>query len=358
MEPQDELPDLWDRLLRDSVGLRQPVVLRAPLSAPLLSELDFREILHELGSDGAGTEPRIRAYVGGRHCDRLVELVRREPPPRDEPLEGWLARLSGDARAGLVINEAERWSDAVARRVARFVEPVLRRFRSPQIAVEVALFIGDYGYTPFGAHRDDDHHRTLHFHVGPRPKRFVVWDLASYQALTGRSSNHHDPGAIVSHGTSHDVTSGDLFLLPPHNFHVGQTLGFSMDAAIILSKVTRRQGLREAGEQALRRLIAAEEDRSSTAFEAEPADYLAAAVAAERSLRGWIDEAVEELSLLRASNAGLRFPGPSGARSRRPRSRARRSSSPRRSGSTCARGARHWPSTPGTTGSRCGALPR
>jgi hypothetical protein len=309
VEPQEALPDLWDRLLRDSDGLRRPVVLRAPLSTPLLSEIDFREILRSLGSEGIGAEPRIRAYVGGRHCDRLAALVRREPPRLQEPIEEWLARLSGEASAGLVINEAERWSDAVARRVARFVQPVLRRFWSPQIAVEVALFVGDYGYTPFGAHRDDDRHRSLHFHVGPCPKRFIVWDMAAYQALTGQSSNHLDPGAIASHGTPYEVASGDVFLLPPHNFHVGQTLGFSMDAAIILSKVTKKQALREAGEQALARLIAAEDDRSSSDFDAEPADYQTAHVAPETSLHGWMAEAVEELSLLRDSNAGLRFPG-------------------------------------------------
>jgi hypothetical protein len=275
----------------------------------LLTELDFREILQSLGSDGIVAEPRIRAYVDGRHCDRLEALVRREPPRPDEPLEDWLSRLSGSAGSGLVINEAERWSDAVARRIARFVQPILQKFCSPQIAVEVALFIGDYGYTPFGAHRDRDWHRSLHFHVGPHPKRFVVWDVAVYEALTGQSSNHHDPGAIASHGVAYDVTSGDVFLLPPHNFHVGKTLGFSMDAAIILTKVTKKQALREAGEQALERLIDAEEDLSSSAFEAEPADYLTAHVAPEKSVQAWIDQAVEEFSLLRASNAGLRFPG-------------------------------------------------
>ena len=309
MAPQDEILGFWDRLLRDSDGLRRPVALETPLSTPLLSERDFRAIIQNFGSTGSHEEPRLRAYVAGRHCERLAARVRSESPGPREPLEDWLSRLSDGASAGLVINEAERWSDAVACRIARFVQPLLRTFCFPQVAVELALFIGDYGYTPFGAHRDPDHHRTLHFHVGPRPKRFIVWDTAVYEQLTGRASNYYDPGSIAAHGTTYDVSSGDVFLLPPHNFHVGNTLGFSMDAAVILSKVTKTQALREAGDQALRRLIAAEDDRSSTTFEAEPADYLTAHVASETTMQAWLEQAVEEFSLLRASNAGLRFPG-------------------------------------------------
>ena len=228
----------WSKLLEDSQGLREPCHYPGFfLDTPALTEEDLADVLRS-----AATAPdlMLRTYLDGGNRADAQETVVCDPPGPGETLPRWAQRLFGDRRFGIVINGAERVSEHLARRSAQLLEPFFSVHGMPYGGIDVAFFVGNYGYTPFGIHIDDRTH-VLHSHLGPGTKAMSLWEPEVFHAHVGAREDCFDPDPLLAHGKTFQIRPGDLFYLPARYFHVGNTPDFSVALAVSFIELSDRE---------------------------------------------------------------------------------------------------------------------
>jgi hypothetical protein len=225
----------WKRFQSSREVWRSPVHIRSAFDESDFGFDDVLGVLATLGKCVAQSSATLRVYAEGGQSYALEDRVIHNPPMPSEGLARWSRRIFGRCNYGLILNYAEQWNDGLTRKVARLLRPLHDRTSIQRHTFEINLFMGNYGYTPFGAHWDDKHSSIIHLHLGPGAKTMTLWSPARYKRITGSERSHFAPGKIVKYGHSYHLRAGDLFLLPPDNFHVGFTRDFSVGIAIVIS---------------------------------------------------------------------------------------------------------------------------
>lgn len=251
-----KLPSLRRRFAKSSEKLARPIHLKAVASDYDFDLEDARQIFVAMATDHMkiGMDS-VRAYTEGGLNHALIDKLILTPPLRGESLETWGKRISGSNRYGFIVTRAERWNDNLCQKVARFLAPLIGHATLREYSFEILLFVGNYGYTPFGAHFDDPNWGVIHLHLGPGTKVMTLWKSRKYQAITGSTRNNYEPEKIVDRGISYHIETGDLFLLPPGYFHVGFTSDFSADIAIDIHRLPAKALLKRALDCAVPSLI-------------------------------------------------------------------------------------------------------
>ncbi|WP_213989201.1 hypothetical protein [Sodalis sp. dw_96] len=178
----------------------------------------------------------LRVYIDGmlspKHENNLLYTL----PKKDESFKDYLTRATEGHKASIVINGAEQWSETLARLAVRISKPILEAQGATRSTVEATLFMGNYGYTPFGIHIDDPFTSVIHCHCGPAVKTMTLFSIEEFHKINGPRKNCFDPSSLIPLGQTFSIKQGDIFLLPSHYYHVGHTDGFSIGIAIAISK--------------------------------------------------------------------------------------------------------------------------
>src|SRR4051812_35094117 len=161
--------NFWEELVASSGELRRPCHYPGFFAGEPVSIHDFEEVFRAATRQPNDSGLTIRTYVDGGHRADDYERVMTDPPGPDESLQAWATRLFGERKFGIVLNGAESVSESLSRQVARFLDPLFARRGVPYGGIDVAFFVGNYGFTPFGIHVDDRTH-VLHAHLGPGTK--------------------------------------------------------------------------------------------------------------------------------------------------------------------------------------------
>ena len=171
----------------------------------------------------------------GAQSHRFEDSVIHRPIRKHDSLEHWSRRVFGRRRFGLIVNYAERWNDELCRKAAWFLQPFFERAAPDSYTVEMNLFIGNYGYTPFGAHFDDASTVVVHLHLGPASKTMTLWSRRRYLSINGSDRPCFRPRGIIAGGRSFSIGRRDIFVLPAGCFHVGFTPRFSAGIALAIT---------------------------------------------------------------------------------------------------------------------------
>ncbi len=293
--------------------LMPSLLLRGAVPRNLCSENDLRETVQTFQIEQNALDQRsLRVYREGE-LDEAAKATLRNTPIRElESFEAWMRRaLPAGARFGLIVNGFERWSEPVALRMRQIFAPLLEAWGIPQSSLELTLFAGDYGYTPFGIHVDDPFTQTVHFQLGPGSKIMTLWTPERFHELNGSSDRSKDYARLLPHGESTVISVGDVYLLPAHYYHVGAVTEFSIGIAACIGRFTER-ALRE---RALRELITT---RAFKLFMEEPGKQNA--LPEDITLRAALNTAYEELAAGERSKGGFKHLG----RTRKPDSAVKR----------------------------------
>ena len=129
----------------------------------------------------------FRAYIDGMLSPKDENMVFNSPFHDHEEVGIWLSRLFENKGFGIIVNAADRWSESLSRKVAKIFTPLTHIWGVPNTSIETTLFIGNYGYTPFGIHIDDPYTTVFHFHIGPCAKRMTLFDRKLFHKL----NSHH-----------------------------------------------------------------------------------------------------------------------------------------------------------------------
>lgn len=270
-----------------SDGFRKACVLKGAFSDGFLSAADITKIFQAVSAD----ETRLsclRAYTETAQRPDLQQKLFREPP-ETEDLETWGRSRFGGTRFGIVLDRPPLENDAFEARLSEVLTGIYDTAGTAFGAAEPHIFIGDYGYSPFGAHHDQEVGRILHFHLGPGVKQMYIWDEETYVAATGGTMACFDPGAILDKAARYDIGPGDIMVLPTEGFHVGYTPDFSIGFALCLMDADDGDTLRQAADKALAHALEEMETGAEPPSSGRNGNSLQVTVDISRAL--WIEDA-------------------------------------------------------------------
>ena len=76
------------------------------------------------------------------------------------------------------MNNNEAFSEQLASRVLKMMSSLFEIAGLPPLGNEITVFIGNYGWTPLGIHKDHTGENVLHFHLGPGRKQMYIWEIS------------------------------------------------------------------------------------------------------------------------------------------------------------------------------------
>jgi hypothetical protein len=226
MMSEIRLPADWDRFC-SALWQRTPGVLPRR-NVPFIAGPS--EVFHGLTrTEGVGSPWRF--YIEGQPVARAPEYL---PRPDDGDLAGYAARLRGELagrRFGLNVGRFQLGAGrAVFERVCSFLEGLYEQVGLPLHAVDFDVFIGTYGYTPFGVHRDTSSSFTF---VVQGRKRLLTWPEGTFTAAPPIDSpdfRRARADACVLEGEA-----GDLLHWSTSDWHVAEADDDALAATIGLA---------------------------------------------------------------------------------------------------------------------------
>ena len=278
--------------------LMEPLLIKQAFDPRLFDDRLFLELFEGMAANPErAISGLFRVYIDGMLSPKYENEVLYTKPLPDEGFEAYVSRATGGHKFGIVVNGAEQWSDPLARLAARVFAPVIEAQGEERSTVEVTLFIGNYGYTPFGIHIDDPYTAVVHFHAGPTTKAMTLFGKEEFHRLNGAPKNCFEPRKLIPAGRTFAIEAGDVFLLPPHYYHIGSTEGFSVGVAFAVSKYPKTS----INKQVLQHAIDAE--RMAGTLE----QLIGQARESGESLADWLQRARNERAAQARSRRHLRY---------------------------------------------------
>ena len=284
----------WRQILSETHDLTTARTFRNCIDASDVAQMEegVVEALRTKFAQRSGMED-VRIYIGNELIsETFLEKLFERPPSETEPLGSFIER-SFDGRFCIILNKGERYSERLSRQVSEKIDPLFSLTGTPALGADITIFIGNYGWTPLGIHRDKPGENVFHFHLGPAPKTIYSWTDDTYQELAGGEQNNTDIDPLLPHANAHTQHAADMFFMPWNMFHIGQSNELSVTVTVWLNNAPREKYVKTLVSEYLRRSL--EDDQLLT-----PADLveLRRGEAGDRASRLLgVDEDLLDLSL-------------------------------------------------------------
>ena len=231
----------WTQTLLDkSENLTKAVVIPnsfadGNFSEQLIKNLIFNIIAqNEIGS-------AMRVYVDGGDNPEYKQRLCAKKIEKNQTLFDWLISVFGDKSFGVIVNKAESYSAELLESIANIFVPVIDKIGFPLGGMEIGIFMGNYGYTPFGIHKDKDEEVILHMHMGPNIKEMFLWDPETFENIARSNDFYFNFEKVMPYGEKYTIPKNAVFVLPAKNYHIGYTPNFSIGIAVALLGMTKRK---------------------------------------------------------------------------------------------------------------------
>lgn len=230
---------MWADLHARTDGLRGPLLFSPPVPPPITFN-DVASVLRGARDAPGSTKLNyFRAYVEGREDYDLARRFLESEDLSAGVIEATNAQVFASdcgiygKRAGLIVNGGLQWSHQIHDNLVPHAE-ALRTAACGTVTIDITLFIGSYGATPFGAHIDDSTHRTIIFNLGPSIKEVDIWPREAIEAQFGPVRNIIDTDTIQIAPTHFVIAPDKAFVLPSDEFHIAYNHDVSTAAALVL----------------------------------------------------------------------------------------------------------------------------
>ncbi|MDN5715617.1 MAG: hypothetical protein L0G89_00125 [Janibacter sp.] len=296
------LGTLWHACAAASSMFERQAVVPAPVLRRHLDDTTVVDLLRRALVDPAARR-MLKVTVDGTQSTATTETVIGAPPREGETTLEWTRRLFGTARVGVGLNSAQRWSEQLTRVFAEIMTPVWDHCEHGWVELRLTLFLGNYGFTDGGAHRDVGHpERVVHLNLGPAPKIFHTWTPAEFTTATGGLGAVRLPPYPLESARSASVGPYELFVLNVSDFHLADNDEHSVSVAVEMIRRTPAEVLAEVA------------GRLAPVSNCSTAAFLSAGDEAD-DVRRFLDgadlgarlaEAIDSLAARSRSNAGFR----------------------------------------------------
>ncbi len=219
----------WKSLLDNSNNLSKPTQAKQLVSTNDISEIKLLLIKVLKGFLAKeNLHVGLKTYINNELRNDLIEKMIANPPNLEHSLEDWSQQIFGDQKFGMVLIGLEEYSNSFAEKAATIVRPLLEISGLPLDGLSFLFFMGNYGFTPFGIHKESTGEDGILFHLGPENKEFYTWDDPKYNSIEHNSEVFHNVSEMLTEGKAYELEPGDAMVIPHYVYHIGNTPKFSL----------------------------------------------------------------------------------------------------------------------------------
>lgn len=222
----------WEALIDQSEGMKKSCVISDIMDK---GQLDFlrKSVIDAVRyiCINKNAAYGFRVFDNGTKLDHeaLVNNVFSQIPKEGDDGSRWISETFEDRSFGIIMNTSEKFSKPLVDLLSKSLEPLLMKTGIPSSGFHTTTFIGNYGHTPLGIHKDHPGASVLHLHLGPGRKKMYVWDKEYDEAI---KSDKHNLEEHLKWAKEYDFGEGDMFFMPWGHYHIGHTDGYSMALTI------------------------------------------------------------------------------------------------------------------------------
>ncbi|WP_343329694.1 RNA methylase [Polaribacter staleyi] len=219
----------WNTFLTNSHKLTKPAQAKK-----LISNTDIDEVKLLINHVLRGFLNKIdihiglKVYINNELRNDYTEKMVANPPKEHESLEDWSYKIFGNQKFGMVLIGLEEYSNSFAEKAATIVHPLLKTAGLPLNGLSFLFFMGNYGFTPFGIHKESTGEDGILFHLGPENKQFYTWDDPKYNGIKHNTEVFHDVEEMLPKGKEYNLEPGDAMFIPHYVYHIANTSKFSL----------------------------------------------------------------------------------------------------------------------------------
>lgn len=219
----------WNTFIQDAQRLTKPAQAKQLISKPNIEKVKLL-IIDVLKGFLKKEELHVglKVYINHTLRNDMIDEMAKNPPTLEDDLEEWSQQIFGNQKFGMVLIGLEQYSNAFAEKAATIVQPLLETAGLPLHGLSFLFFMGNYGFTPFGIHKEATGEDGILFHLGPGDKQFYAWDDPKYNAIAHNAEVFHNVSEMLANATSYKLTSGDAMFIPHYVYHVANTPEFSL----------------------------------------------------------------------------------------------------------------------------------
>jgi len=108
------------------------------------------------------------------------------------------------------------------------ISPLLKKAGLPLGGLSFLFFMGNYGFTPFGIHKEAKGEEGFLFHLGPADKKFYTWDIEEYNKIEHNAKVFHEVDEMLPVAKCYELNRKSVMFIPHHLYHIGNTEDFSL----------------------------------------------------------------------------------------------------------------------------------
>ena len=174
----------------------------------------------------------IKVYVDRELQNGMVEEMADRPPLPEESIEDWCKVIFGERKFGVIFNSLESYSNELAEKMSTIVAPLLQEAGIPLGGLSFLFFMGNYGFTPFGVHKEAKGEEGFLFHLGPANKHFYTWDNEELNTIEHNAKVFHEVDEMLPDAQCYQLKPKSVMFIPNHLYHIGNTEKFSLSVVM------------------------------------------------------------------------------------------------------------------------------
>ncbi|MDE1205503.1 RNA methylase [Tenacibaculum larymnensis] len=225
--------ETWKKLYQNSQELTKPTSIDNILSDDdvIFLKQELKNIINRFLDKGE-LHKGIKVYINHELQNGIAEEMAANRPEENETIEQWCMKLFGDQKFGVVFNSLETFSNEFTERMCHIVAPLLQKAGMPLGGLSFLFFMGNYGFTPFGIHKDAKGEDGFLFHLGPNDKGFYTWDIEEYNQIEHHTKVFHEVEAMLPTSTKYPLKEKSTMFIPHQVYHIAKTDEFSLSVVM------------------------------------------------------------------------------------------------------------------------------
>lgn len=218
----------WKTLYKNTRSLQKAANIKNILSKAEVEDLhiNIKDILIQFLKEGE-THLGLKTYVN-KELQQMGEKMKASPLLDSDTWETWANTIFGDEKFGMILNSLESYSNLFAEKMATIIKPLLNESGIPLGGISFLFFMGNYGFTPFGVHKEATGEEGILFHLGPGKKQFYTWDNPKLNVIKHNTEVFHDFDKMMKNAVCYDLQAGDAMFIPHQVFHIANSSEFSL----------------------------------------------------------------------------------------------------------------------------------
>lgn len=222
MEKNNKMNDFfWKEFLIDTENFNKPIIKKMVFQKDIqkLKDLVFISLKNMANED---LSP-YGVWLNGENKNELKGEIAKGINEYDD-IDSFSNSFFENYEFGVVAHHTNAYNDALAVEMYKMLFPLYDSLGVGIKGGDLNLFLGNYGWTPFGIHQDGKGENVIHFHLGPANKKMYLWSPDVYSKIENESLETK----IEKAEYIFDIAPGDLFFMPHGYFHIGYTPEYSI----------------------------------------------------------------------------------------------------------------------------------